>query len=101
MDPRLQEESSEPKVGNPGALLCPCLTCYRPIAALIGGVCAKPGRIMGHAGAWAAPGEGNSLTKWKALENVGVTMVDHPAKFGATIKQILSSSGRDVKGIVS
>ncbi|KAE9961741.1 hypothetical protein BLS_001438 [Venturia inaequalis] len=73
----------------------------KPIAALIGGVCAKPGRVMGHAGAWAAPGEGNSLTKWKALENVGVTMVDHPAKFGATMKQILSSSGRDVKGIMS
>jgi len=56
---------------------------------------------MGHAGAWAAPGEGNALAKWKALENVGVTMVDHPAKFGATMKDILSSSGRDVKGIVS
>ncbi|QDS72844.1 hypothetical protein FKW77_007051 [Venturia effusa] len=73
----------------------------KPIAALVGGLCAKPGRVMGHAGAWAAPGEGNSLSKWEALEKVGVTMVDHPAKFGSTIKQILSSSGRDVKGIMN
>jgi succinyl-CoA synthetase alpha subunit len=56
---------------------------------------------MGHAGAWAAPGEGNSLAKWKALESVGVTMVDHPAKFGGVMKHILSSNGRDAKGIVS
>jgi succinyl-CoA synthetase alpha subunit len=56
---------------------------------------------MGHAGAWAAPGEGSALSKWKALETAGVTMVDHPAKFGNIMKNILSSSGRDVKGIVS
>jgi succinyl-CoA synthetase alpha subunit len=56
---------------------------------------------MGHAGAWAAPGENNALGKWKILENAGVTMVDHPAKFGSVMKDILSSSGRDVKGIVS
>lgn len=73
---------------------------YRPIAALVGGVFAKPERVMGHAGAWAAPGEGSALSKWKALENAGVTMVDHPAKFGTVMKEILSSSGRSVKGIV-
>jgi succinyl-CoA synthetase alpha subunit len=55
---------------------------------------------MGHAGAWAAPGEGSALTKWKALESAGVTMVDHPAKFGGVMKGMLSSSGRDVPGIV-
>jgi succinyl-CoA synthetase alpha subunit len=73
----------------------------RPIAALIGGVHAKPGRVMGHAGAWAAPGEGIASSKSKALEDAGVTMVDHPAKFGGVMKNILSLSGRDVKGIVS
>lgn len=72
----------------------------RPIAALVGGVYAKPGRVMGHAGAWAAPGEGSALSKWKALEDAGVTMVDHPAKFGTVMKDVLSSSGRSVKGIV-
>jgi len=56
---------------------------------------------MGHAGAWAAPGEGSATAKWKALESAGVTMVDHPAKFGGVMKSILSSSGRDVENIVS
>jgi succinyl-CoA synthetase alpha subunit len=62
---------------------------------------AKPGRVMGHAGAWAAPGEASAQTKWKVLEDAGVTMVDHPAKFGGVMKRMLSSSGRDVQGIVS
>jgi succinyl-CoA synthetase alpha subunit len=65
----------------------------KPISALVGGICAKPGRVMGHAGAWAAPGEGSTLTKWKALENAGVTMVDHPEKFGPVMKDLMSKSG--------
>ena len=56
---------------------------------------------MGHAGAWAAPGEASAEMKWNALENAGVTMVDHPAKFGNVLKTILSQSGRDVSKIVS
>lgn len=56
---------------------------------------------MGHAGAWAAPGEASAEMKWKALENAGVTMVDHPAKFGNVMKTILSQSGRDVNKAVS
>jgi succinyl-CoA synthetase alpha subunit len=62
----------------------------KPISALVGGICAKPGKVMGHAGAWAAPGEGSSLDKWKALESAGVTMVDHPEKFGPVMKQLMS-----------
>jgi succinyl-CoA synthetase alpha subunit len=65
----------------------------KPISALVGGICAKPGRVMGHAGAWAAPGEGSTLTKWKALENAGVTMVDHPEKFGPVMKDIMGKNG--------
>jgi succinyl-CoA synthetase alpha subunit len=53
-------------------------------------------RVMGHAGAWAAPGEADARAKWKALENAGATMVDHPAKFGSVLKSLLSSTGRDV-----
>jgi succinyl-CoA synthetase alpha subunit len=45
---------------------------------------------MGHAGAWAAPGEPSAKEKWQALENAGVTMVDHPGKFGKTMKALLS-----------
>jgi succinyl-CoA synthetase alpha subunit len=73
----------------------------KPIAAAIGGFQASPGRVMGHAGAWTGLGEGTAEDKYKALENVGVTMVDHPAKFGGVIKEILSQSGRNVKKIVS
>lgn len=77
------------------------LTGLRPIAALVAGIYAKPRRVMGHAGAWAAPGDASAETKWKILENAGATMVDHPAKFGNVMKTILAQSGRDVNRIVS
>lgn len=73
----------------------------KPIAAVIGGLQASPGRVMGHAGAWTGLGEGTAESKAKALESVGVTMVDHPAKFGGVMKDILSKSGRNVGKIVS
>ncbi|KAF1989147.1 hypothetical protein K402DRAFT_391304 [Aulographum hederae CBS 113979] len=71
----------------------------KPIAAVVGGVYAKPGKVMGHAGAWAAPGESTALEKHKALENAGATMVDHPAKFGKVMKDLMARGGRDVNAI--
>lgn len=71
----------------------------KPIAAVVGGFQAPPGRITGHAGAWTGLGEGTAESKYKALESAGVTMVDHPAKFGAVMKEILADSGRSVKKI--
>jgi succinyl-CoA synthetase alpha subunit len=68
----------------------------RPIAALVAGVCAQEGHVMGHAGAWSAPGEGSALDKWKALEGAGCVMVDHPAKFGEVMKLILEHPGQQV-----
>lgn len=76
------------------------LTSFRPIAAVIGGFQAAPGRVMGHAGAWTGLGEGTAESKYKALENAGVTMVDHPAKFGGVMKDILAKSRRNVGKIV-
>jgi len=73
----------------------------KPIAACIGGFQAKPGKVTGHAGAWTGLGEGKSEDKYRALEATGVTMVDHPAKFGGVMKEILAKSGRSVKKIVS
>jgi len=61
----------------------------RPIMALVGGLEAPPGRIMGHAGAWTAPGEPNARAKYQALERVGVTMVNHPEKFGEGMRSLL------------
>ncbi|KAL5385804.1 hypothetical protein DPSP01_004584 [Paraphaeosphaeria sporulosa] len=66
----------------------------KPIAALVGGFQAAPGRIMGHAGAWTGIGEGTAESKYKALERAGVTMVDHPAKFGGVVKGLLAEHGK-------
>lgn len=58
--------------------------------ALVGGLEAPPGRIMGHAGAWAAPGEPDARAKYKALEDAGAVMVSHPEKFGDGMKTLLN-----------
>ena len=81
--------------------MCPLLLIwvYRPIAGLIAGVHAAPGRVMGHAGAFTVPGEPNAIMKIKALEQVGVTMVNHPAKFGDTMKRLLGETGRESSGV--
>ncbi|KAE9376808.1 putative succinyl-CoA synthetase beta chain [Stipitochalara longipes BDJ] len=70
----------------------------KPISALIGGIHAAPGRVMGHAGAFTLPGESNALTKIKHLEAAGVTVVNHPAKFGDAMKVLLGNSGRASSG---
>jgi succinyl-CoA synthetase alpha subunit len=70
----------------------------RPISALIGGIHAAPGRVMGHAGAFTLPGEPDALTKIKFLKDAGVTIVNHPAKFGDVMKMLLGNSGRASTG---
>ncbi|KAJ5682270.1 hypothetical protein N7462_005435 [Penicillium macrosclerotiorum] len=64
----------------------------KPIMALIGGLEAPPGRVMGHAGAWAAPGESDGQTKYQALERAGAVMVNHPEKFGEGMKTLLGGT---------
>ncbi|KAJ5135636.1 uncharacterized protein N7515_004914 [Penicillium bovifimosum] len=63
----------------------------KPIMALVGGLEAPPGRIMGHAGAWAAPGEPDAQTKYLALERAGAVMVNHPEKFGERMKTLFAN----------
>lgn len=70
------------------------LTMNRPISALIGGLNHAHDRVMGHAGAFIVPGEPDAETKIRRLEDVGVTIVNHPAKFGDAMKVLLGSSGR-------
>lgn len=53
---------------------------------------------MGHAGAFTLPGEPDALTKIRHLEDAGVTVVNHPAKFGDTMKALLGKSGRASTG---
>lgn len=68
----------------------------KPIAALVGGVQAPWGKVMGHAGAWVGLGERTAQQKQEILQDAGVTMVDHPEKFGGVMKTLLSQAGRDV-----
>ena len=53
---------------------------------------------MGHAGAFTLPGEPDALTKIKYLQDAGVTIVNHPAKFGDVMKRLLGNSGRASSG---
>ena len=62
--------------------------------ALVGGIEAAPGRVMGHAGAWAAPGEAEARAKITALEDAGAVLVNHPEKFGEGMKTLLSNSAK-------
>lgn len=57
-----------------------------------------PGRVMGHAGAFVLPGEPDAPAKIKALSDAGVTIVNHPAKFGDAMKTLLGNSGRASTG---
>jgi hypothetical protein len=57
--------------------------------ALVAGITAVQGRVMGHAGAFSVQGEGNAQDKIKALEKAGVIMTDHPSKFGETMRGLL------------
>ena len=65
----------------------------KPIMALIGGIQAPSGRIMGHAGAYVGVGEKKAKAKIRALEDAGVVMTNHPSKFGDAMKGLLASSG--------
>ncbi|CAJ2513453.1 Uu.00g015720.m01.CDS01 [Anthostomella pinea] len=64
----------------------------KPIAAIIGGINAVPGRIMGHAGAFTLPGEPSALAKVEALKAAGATIINHPSRFGPVLKAMLEGS---------
>ncbi|KAK8183020.1 succinyl-CoA synthetase-like protein [Phyllosticta paracitricarpa] len=71
----------------------------KPIAALVGGIRAPPGRVMGHAGAWVGPGENSAEVKYKTLQDAGAVMVDHPSQFGQMMRTLLAERERKVKEI--
>ncbi|KAL4755068.1 hypothetical protein BDW72DRAFT_212518 [Aspergillus terricola var. indicus] len=66
-------------------------TSPKPIMALVGGRHAPRGRIMGHAGAWTAPGEPGPGEKYRALERAGAVMVNHPEKFGEGMRALFTN----------
>ncbi|KAI1175398.1 succinyl-CoA synthetase-like protein [Nemania sp. FL0916] len=63
----------------------------KPIAAIVGGIEAVPGRIMGHAGAFTLPGEPSAQDKTKSLQAAGCAMVNHPSRFGPVLKTMLDT----------
>ena len=62
----------------------------KPIAALIVGRSAPPGRRMGHAGAIITGSAGRADEKIKALESAGVTIVPTPAEIGSTMQGMVA-----------
>ena len=59
--------------------------------ALIAGIRAPAGRVMGHAGAFVGAGEKKAVGKIRALEDAGAVITYHPSKFGEEMKQLLAS----------
>lgn len=60
-----------------------------------------PDRIMGHAGAFALPGEPTAAEKVDALRAAGATIVNHPSRIGSALKTLLDGSRTRGTGVAS
>ena len=61
----------------------------KPIAALIAGATAPPGKRMGHAGAIITGASGTAEAKTQALRQAGARIIPSPADIGATVKAMV------------
>ena len=62
----------------------------KPIAALIVGQSAPPGKRMGHAGAIIPGSAGKAEEKMKALSSAGVSVIPGPGSIGETLQELIS-----------
>ena len=62
----------------------------KPVAALIVGQSAPPGRRMGHAGAIITGSGGRADEKTKALAAAGVAIIPSPGEIGTTVKELVA-----------
>ena len=61
----------------------------KPIAALIVGQSAPPGKRMGHAGAIITGSAGRASEKVKALAAAGVSIIPAPGEIGVTVQEMM------------
>ena len=61
----------------------------KPVAALIVGQSAPPGRRMGHAGAIITGSGGRADEKTKALAAAGASIIPSPGAIGATVQEVI------------
>ena len=61
----------------------------KPVAALIAGSTAPPGKRMGHAGAIITGASATAEAKVQALRRAGAHIIPSPAKIGATARSIM------------
>ena len=61
----------------------------KPVAALIVGQTAPPGRRMGHAGAIIAGGKGTAEEKFAAMEEAGMTIARNPDEMGKAVQGLM------------
>ena len=62
----------------------------KPVAALIAGQTAPPGKRMGHAGAIISGGKGTAAEKIAALKEAGIAIAATPAELGKTVARFVS-----------
>ena len=65
----------------------------KPVAALIVGQSAPPGKRMGHAGAIITGSAGRASEKVKALAAAGVNIIPAPGEIGVTVQEMVGGQG--------